>query len=109
MKVSSVFSLVTSSTDILDLFEGVESTDQLVSRLDRLKRQGPGILLDCLYTLKTSIALLLDDTLEMSAAQGEPEEGDTLAGDLSDAELESLEAEEKQSPPIPPPPEGEKT
>jgi hypothetical protein len=109
MKVSSVFALITSSTDLLDLFEGIETTDQLVSRLDRLKRQGSDILLDCLYALKGSTASLLDDTLEMSATLVDPEDDDELSGDLTDAELESLTIEEKQSPSDPPPPEVEKT
>jgi hypothetical protein len=109
MKVSSVFNLMTDSSDVLDFFEGVESTEQLVSRLDRLKRQGPDELLDCLYALRSSIVALLDDTLEMSAL-GEPDdEEDNLGDGLTDAELERLTAEEKQNPAEPSPPEDTKT
>jgi hypothetical protein len=109
MKVSSVFTLATDATDVLDFFEGVETTDQLVSRLDRLKRQGTDNLLDCLYALKSSVATLLDDTLEMSSLGGNDEEEDNLEDGLDDAELESLTEEEKQNPTESPPPEGEKT
>jgi hypothetical protein len=111
MKVSSVFNLMTDSSDVLDFFEGVESTDQLVSRLDRLKRQGADSLLDCLYALRSSNATLLDDTLEMSPSLGEPEEEDNLGESISDEELENLTdaPEEKQNPAEDPVPEDEKT
>jgi hypothetical protein len=110
MKVSSLFTVITDANDVLDFFEGVETTDQLVSRLDRLKRQATDNLLDCLYALKSSIATALDDTLEMSADLGEPDEEDNLGESISDEELENLTGEpeaEKQNPPEGP--EGEKT
>ena len=113
MKVSSVFNLMTDSSDVLDFFEGVETTDQLVSRLDRLKRQGADSLLDCLYALRSSNATLLDDTLEMSPSLGEPEEEEeaNLGESISDEELENLTAtdEEKQNPAGDPIPGEEKT
>ena len=102
MKVSSLFTVITDANDVLDFFEGVETTDQLVSRLDRLKRQATDNLLDCLYALKSSIATALDDTLEMSADLGEPDEEDNLGESISDEELENLTGEpetEKQKPP----------
>jgi len=110
MKVSSLFTVITDANDVLDFFEGVETTDQLVSRLDRLKRQATDNLLDCLYALKSSIATALDDTLEMSADLGEPDEEDNLGESISDEELENLTGDpelEKQNPPEDP--EGEKT
>ena len=100
MKVSSLFTVITDANDVLDFFEGVETTDQLVSRLDRLKRQATDNLLDCLYALKSSIAAALDDTLEMSADLGEPDEEDNLGESISDEELENLTGEpetEKQN------------
>ena len=100
MKVSSLFTVITDANDVLDFFEGVETTDQLVSRLDRLKRQATDDLLDCLYALKSSIATALDDTLEMSADLGEPDEEDNLGESISDEELENLTGEpetEKQN------------
>ena len=111
MKVSSIFNLMTDSSDVLDFFEGVETTDQLVSRLDRLKRQGADNLLDCLYALRSSNATLLDDTLEMSPSLGEPDEDDNLGESISDEDLETLTAsdEEKQNPIETAPPENEKT
>ena len=100
MKVSSLFTMITDANDVLDFFEGVETTDQLVSRLERLKRQGTDDLLDCLYALRSSIATALDDTLEMSADLGDPDDEDNLEDSLSDEELEKLTGDqeaEKQS------------
>lgn len=108
MKVSSLFNMVTDLSDMLDFFEGVETTDQLISRLDRLKRQADH-LLDCIYAAKSSAATFLDDTLEISPLN-EPDEEDSLTGDLGvDDELESLASEEKQNPDGAPTPESEKT
>jgi hypothetical protein len=109
MKVSSLFNLLTDMRDLLDFFEGVETTDQLVSRLERLKRQGTDSLLDCIYAANSSSATFLDDTLEISPLN-EPDDEDSLAGELGiDDELEGLDAEEKQNPPDAPAPESEKT
>ena len=108
MKVSSLFNMVTDLSDMLDFFEGVETTDQLISRLDRLKRQADH-LLDCIYAAKSSAATFLDDTLEISPLN-EPDEEDSLTGDLGvDDELESLASEEKQNPDGAPAQESEKT
>ena len=78
MKVSSLFNLASDLSDLLDFFEGVETTDQLISRLDCLKRQADP-LLDCIYAAKSSTATFLDDTLEISPLN-EPDE-DSLMGD----------------------------
>ena len=108
MKVSSLFNMATDLSDMLDFFEGVETTDQLISRLDRLKRQADH-LLDCIYAAKSSAATFLDDTLEISPLN-EPDEEDNLTGDLGvDDELENLAAEEKQNPAEAPAQESEKT
>jgi hypothetical protein len=111
MKVSSLFTVITDADDVLEFFDGVETTDQLVSRLDRLKRQNTDNLLDCLYALKSSIATALNDTLEMSPDLGEPNEEDNLGDSISDEELEKLTSPdaEKQNPPDPPLPETEKS
>ena len=108
MKVSSLFNLASDLSDLLDFFEGVETTDQLISRLDRLKRQADP-LLDCIYAAKSSTATFLDDTLEISPLN-EPDEEDSLTGDLGvDDELENLTSEEKQNPTETSAPENEKT
>lgn len=110
MKISSVFNLMTDTKDLLDYFEGVVTSDQLVSRLDRLKRQSDG-LLDCIYAANSSVASLLDDTLEISPSLDEPGE-DNLGESITDDELENLTAsdeEEKQNPAEAPIPEDQKS
>jgi hypothetical protein len=115
MKISSLFNVMTDANDILDFFENVNTTDQLVSRLERLKQQpGRANLLACLDSLRASTYELLDDTLEVSSFGGEAEEN-PLDDVTLDAELDSLVAEtlppepapdEPQSPspePAPPP------
>lgn len=85
MKVASLFDLVADSKNILDFFERVETAEQLISRLERLKRQGTTELLDSLAELRTSIDNVLMDTLEMSAlADG----NDFMEGDETDQEDE---------------------
>lgn len=112
MKVSSLFNLISCATDVLDFFEGVATSEQLVSRLERLKRQGTEDLLPSLEELRESISDTLDDTLEMSASLDDDEgEEDDL---LSDKELSDLvsghaeEEDEKQNPPEEEPPQEEK-
>ena len=91
MKVSSFFNLIVDSSDLLDFFQKVDTPEQLVSRLERLKREAPDELLSCIVGLRASIAAALDDTLEMSAVLDEPDNDNT---DL-DSELASLEGEDK--------------
>jgi hypothetical protein len=92
MKISSLFDLITDANDVLDFFERVESPEQLVSRLERLKRQGATEMFACLEGLRGSVTSALNDTLEMNASLDEPETDEI--GDLNlDAELEDLSVE----------------
>ena len=106
MKISSMFDVMTDAHDILDFFEGVNTTDQLVSRLERLKSQpGRTNLLACIDSLRASLYVLLDDTLEVSTFGGEAEESPD--DDLTDAELDKLVADTlppAQPPEMPQPP-----
>lgn len=104
MRIGSLFNLITDARDVLDfLFEGVETKEQLVSRLERLKR-GETVeeLLACLFSLNSSAAAVLDETLEMNASMDEPDPGED--DDLSDldTELASLDAENQNSAASPP-------
>lgn len=103
MRISSLFDIITDANDLLDLFDGVESSEQLVSRLDRLKRQGKDEMFACIQGLRGSVTSALNDTLEMNASLDEPEVDDTDEdlGNL-DAELADLDAENEipaESPP----------
>ena len=96
MRISSLFDIITDAQDVLDFFDRVESPEQLVSRLDRLKRQGSDELLACIEGLRGFVATALQDTLEMNASLGEPDTSPDDDLDL-DAELEGL-AEENVNP-----------
>jgi len=99
MKVSSLFNLITDGSDLLDFFQKVDTPEQLVSRLERLKREAPDELLSCIIGLRTSVSTALDDTLEMSAVIDETDDEDLEI----DRELEQLEGEETQNPAEPAP------
>jgi len=80
MKISSLFDLLTDAKDVLDAFEGVETREQIVSALERLKHQDTELLLDCLTSLAVSVNRALNDTMEMSAVVDDDEPDDD--GDL---------------------------
>lgn len=106
MKISGLFSLLTSTTGLLDFFEGVDTEEQLISRLERLKRQAPDALLDSIYDARSAVTEVFDDTIETtSTVEGEDMELDTM----EDEELEKLTADEKQTSENPPTSENEKT
>lgn len=91
MKVRSLFDLVSDASDLLDFFARVESEEQLVSRLERLKRQNTDDLLSSIETLRISVEAALSDTLEMTPSMGDEDdfEGDLdEEGDLKDLDLE---------------------
>jgi hypothetical protein len=90
MKVSSLFDLISDGRDLLTFFEGVSSREQLISRLERLKREGTDELLECVEGLQMAIASALGDTLEMSASFDDEPEPDVGL----DAELDKIAAEE---------------
>ena len=93
MKISSLFDLITDANDILDFFDRVSSPEQLVSRLERLKRQGAPELYACLEGLRGSVTSALNDTLEMNAALDEPTSDDDIVFEDAlklDAELANL-------------------
>lgn len=91
MKVSSVFNVITDASDLLDLFAKVDNREQMISRLERLKREAPEELLYCIEGLRVAIASLLNDTLEMSAVVDGPNEEDSILDD----ELAGIDADEK--------------
>ena len=86
MKIANVFNLITDARDLLDLFTGVYERDQLVSRLDRLKRQAPDDMLACIEGLRADVTAALDDTIEMSPSLDADDVTDSI-----DAEIDALE------------------
>lgn len=105
MKIANLYNVLTDASNLLDFFEQVETPEQLVSRLERLKRQGTKDMLDCIDGLRGSMADTLDDTLEMmemSAPLGGTEipesDSDDLDG-LNDTDLASLTDENSSDAP----------
>lgn len=75
MKVRHLLELIQDAKYLTDFFEGVESPEQMVSALERLKkREAPEEFLACVQSLKISCDQILEDTLEMSGF--EPDEMD---------------------------------
>lgn len=99
MKISSLYNVITDASDVLDYFEGVDSPEQLVSRLERLKRSDTREMMACIDGLRGSISEILDESLEVSTILGELEDKDDVDSELNDAELDSLTSEE--APPAP--------
>lgn len=98
MKVGSLFDLITDAKDVLAYFEGVGDKDQLISRLERLKRADPEEMLACIDALRMSVSQLLSDTLEMNADDPtvEDDDSDLELGDFGDEIDESPENPEKE-------------
>lgn len=92
MKVGTLFDLMNSADIMLDLFENVETTEQVVSRCERLKRgQYPDELLDSVYDLRAAVEAARADTLEMHSP---PSEADDLEDDEGDEDKDDQENED---------------
>jgi hypothetical protein len=68
MKIQSLFDLITDARDVTDFFAKVESPEQMVSRLERIKRGEAEDFLATVEALQISLAGMLEDTLEMSSS-----------------------------------------
>jgi hypothetical protein len=80
MKFKSLFNMSADVTDLLSFFEDVESPEQLISRLERLKRGSAEEMMTCIEGLRHSLTAAMDDTLEMSASLDDDD--DDLDDDL---------------------------
>lgn len=105
MRVSSLFDLITDGKDLTEFFDGVDTHDQLVTRLDQLKHRDTDDLLASIDSLRSSITGALTDTLEMSSAVDdsdlEPDSDlDALLADQPD-QTEAGDQIAPQNPPAP--------
>lgn len=101
MKIKSLFDLVQDSRDIVDSFENVTSVEQMVSRLERIKRTEAADFLVLIDALKISLQGILHDTLEIGSSEmddDEGEDGELEMDGLSDEEIASLESESSEEP-----------
>jgi hypothetical protein len=96
MKIGRLIDLTNDASDLLDFFEGVETQEQLVSRLERLKRGATEELLACIEGLRASNQSFRDDTVEPSGTLGDEDEPEEDLGDLL-SELESADAQASAS------------
>lgn len=86
MQVGNLLNLMNDAGDLLEIFEGVDNREQLISRLEMLKRKGTDDLLTDLSGLRHSLQTLANDVLEVGTSILEP--GDLP--DSSDADLEKF-------------------
>lgn len=104
MKIRSLFDIVQDSRDVVDFFEGVENQEQMISRLERIKKREFNELLACVDALRISIDSALEDTLEMSGSGNDEEEEDSDEdGDLEDSDLAELGIGDEDENPEPTP------
>lgn len=110
MKIRSLFDIIQDSRDVVDFFEGVENQEQMVSRLERIKKREFGELLACIDALRISVDSALEDTLEMSGSGIDENDEDESDGDdgLEDSDLAELGlGSEDEKPAAAPPVESE--
>jgi len=94
MIFGTIFELFTDGKDLAEFFEGVETKEQLVSRLEILKHKDTDDLLNCIVGLRASLDQTYKDTLEMSASLPDHEDLDIDFDDESvDKTLAELESE----------------
>lgn len=108
MKVGNLHDLMSDAADVLDLFDGVATPEQMTSRLERLKKR-PADVLEDVDSLRASLTTLRDDVLEMSASfddedenEGEGVDDDELDDLLDEDPPESSEETSKDENPQPP-------
>ena len=83
MKIKYILDLTVDASDLLGFFEDVTTPEQLVSRLERLKRNTTEEMLACIEGLRTSLGSLLEDTVEPSGNLDDDDEGDDVKDLLS--------------------------
>jgi hypothetical protein len=93
MKISSLVNLIVDAEDVLDFFSDKETgellttPDQLISRLDLLKRKGSSEFLLALEGLRSSTSAAMADTIETSGTIDGP-----VANEGDDDDLQDLDA-----------------
>ena len=97
MKIQSLFNLVQEARDVVDCFENVATGEQMVSRLERIKRNEHTDFMVLIDALKISLQGVLHDTLEIGSSEMDTDDDEDLSMDgLSDDEIADLETSEGQ-------------
>lgn len=88
MKFRTLFGLVGDAQDVVDFFRDVETVEQMISRLERLKKREADDFMVCIQSLKISIESAMEDTLEMG---GNTDVDEDEVDGLTDEELGDLD------------------
>lgn len=91
MKVQSIFDLVQDSRDLTDFFTNVETPEQMVSRLERIKKGEAEEFLIAIESLRMANENILSDMLEVGGSLSE-------ADDFDDSTLDDLGRDAPASP-----------
>lgn len=96
MKMRSLFSLIQDAQDVAYIFDKVETPEQMVSLLERIKKQEAPAFLENVQALRLSLEAVLNDMLEVGGPS--PLEDDDIEGDGNEESedlLQSLGDEEE--------------
>jgi hypothetical protein len=97
MKMRTLFNLIEDADEISSLFVKVETPEQMVSLLERLKKQGAAEFLDSVQSLRLSLQAAMEDTLEIGGTIGSDDEDDFSGEESEENEdlLKGLEEEDE--------------
>jgi len=100
MRMRTLFNLLEDADEIVVLFSRVETPEQMVSLLERLKKQGAPELLETIQSLRLSLQAIMEETLEIGGSLSDGTEEDNFTDDLKEDEdlLEGL-GDENEIPP----------
>jgi|SRR5579863_1310167 hypothetical protein len=100
MKLRTLFNLIEDADEISTLFSKVETPEQMVSLLERLKKQGAAELLQSVQSLRLSVQAAMEDTLELGGSIGADEDGNFSPDGLGeDEDLLAGLGDEDENPP----------
>lgn len=102
MKMRSLFNLIEDAQEISELFARVETPEQMVSFLERLKKSGATELLEGMQALRLSVHAVLEDTFELGGTIGGDDDDDFDADENEEGDeklLADLDSEDDEAPP----------
>ena len=99
MKMRTLFNLIEDADEITNLFSKVETPEQMVSILERLKKQGASEFLESIQSLRLSLQATMEDTLEIGGTIG-ADDDDNFENDDAEGDDDLLEglADEEENP-----------
>jgi hypothetical protein len=97
MKIRTLFNLLEDAQEISTLFSKVETPEQMVSTLERLKKNGAAEFLDSIQTLRLSVEAAYEESLEMGGSLGDGDENGEEENNEDENLLEGLGDEVENS------------